>query len=65
MKENKWIDFKKKKPEKEGLYLVYAESGDPNAPLLLTTWWDKKRWHLAPIWNKAISYWMDLPDPPD
>ena len=39
MSMGKWISVESELPKKEGLYLIYAPSADPESPLLMTAWY--------------------------
>ncbi len=69
MSENKsaWVSVKERLP-KEGMALIYAASSDPQSPLIMTAWWneERQRWDLInEYWGKAVTHWMELPDPPE
>ena len=65
----KWISVESELPKKEGLYLIYAPSADPESPLLMTAWYypDNKShiWGLVKCWANAVTHWMPLPLPPE
>jgi len=62
---SKWISIKKK-PKKEGMYLVCAPSLDPKRPLRHMAFYDKKDgwWGLVPIWLEALTHYMPFPKTP-
>jgi hypothetical protein len=61
-----WVESKYRLPKKAGIYLVYAESADPDAPLIITaSWCEERGWGLPVPWRFVISHWMPLPAPPE
>lgn len=60
-----WISVKDRLPEKEGAVIIYAESADPNSPLIVSCWYTPNEgFGLVEVWAKAVSHWMPMPDPP-
>jgi hypothetical protein len=62
----RWIPVEEGLPRASGNYIVFAESADHEKPFFNTAYWfaEERCWGLAPVWAKAISHWMPLPDPP-
>ena len=62
-----WIAIKDRLPEKDGPYLVFAESADPNKPFIQIAWCEPNDygWSLIPtVWVNALTHWMPLPTRP-
>ncbi len=62
-----WIFVKDRLPDKDGMVLIYAPSGNNESPYINTAWYDPDGygWSLLPgAWIDAIEAWMPLPDPP-
>lgn len=62
-----WFRCDRELPAKEGAYLIYAKSADPDKPLIHEAWFNTKTnsWELIPsLWAKAITHWMFMPNPP-
>lgn len=63
-----WNEMKDERPEKEGMYLVFAPSADPKVPFKQCAWWSvsRSRWEYLPVaWALAITHWMSLPPDPE
>ena len=63
-----WVDILRRKPTDDGLYIVFAPSDDPEAPLYAMAWFhtDRQEWSLlVRYWANAITHWMPLPNPPN
>lgn len=60
-----WVSVKDRLPEKEGFYIIYAESADANSPLIKQVWFNsKRRFEIVEIWENALTHWQPLPNPP-
>jgi hypothetical protein len=62
-----WNKCSDEQPAKDGLYMVYAPSADPDKPVLALAWYHTKGyWSLLPkVWCLAITHWMEMPQPPE
>lgn len=63
---SKWISVKDRLPEYDDKHLVYAESDNPDVPLIMVIWYEPLfGWSGLPEdWIDAISHWMPLPENP-
>ncbi len=58
-----WIELEKEKPTEDALYLICAESHDPDESLIAVAWYDPDAgWgpQLPPAWLDAITHWQDI-----
>lgn len=52
-------------PTEEGWYIVFAESADPDRPLLTQVFYDQEQgWGLVDAWKNAVTHWCSLPSRP-
>lgn len=55
-------------PKSFGLYVVFAESNDPEQPYIQPQMYDPKERHgwyeLVEYWRKRITHWTELPPRP-
>ena len=61
-----WIPIGDKMPDKDGMYIIHAESLDEDSPLITLAWYDPlSGWSLMPAaFVDFITHWMPLPDKP-
>ncbi len=62
-----WVSVDDRLPEEEGLYLIFSPSLDKKKPFRWCSWYEpkEKNWGgIIPVWAKAITHWMELPDNP-
>lgn len=54
-------------PKVDAPCIVYAESADPDKPMIYQAWYDPSfGWSLLPrVWIDAITHWMPMPKPPN
>lgn len=62
-----WVKLSDRKPPRDGMYLFFAESYDPENPIISILWYDatKDSWRMSPAMiDIGITHWMELPEPP-
>lgn len=60
-----WIAVKERLPEQDGLYIIYAPSGNPDSPLVIAIRYIVgEGWYgLVDCWLDAITHWMEIEEP--